>query len=188
MGNRQAFQQVYELTSAQLFGVILRIQPDRAVAEDLLQEVFVKVWQSAGSFDAQRGQVRTWLASLARNQAIDSLRRSQAQPPRVTGSRPPGSADADEEDPMDQMPSPAPGPAALLEQAVEGRAVRACMKHLNGEQQQALALAFYDGLSHGEVATHLGHPLGTIKSWARRGLQSLRHCLERLGLGNEAAC
>lgn len=179
LGDRTAFSALYQQTAAHLLGVILRINSDRGQAEDLLQEIFVKIWGAAGSFDAQRAQPMTWLTSIARNRAIDSLRRRQTEPQWVTAR---ASLDGDEDDDvLDQLPSEAAGPMDLLGQAVQARAVGVCMKGLSGEQQQTLALAFYQGLSHSEVAEQLRQPLGTVKSWVRRGLLSLRACLERAG-------
>jgi RNA polymerase sigma factor (sigma-70 family) len=179
LGDRAAFATLYQQTAAHLLGVVLRINKDRAQAEDLLQEIFVKIWGAAGSFDAQRAQPMTWLTSIARHRAIDSLRRRQTEPQWVTVR---GSVDdGDDDDILDQLASEEAGPLDLLGQAVRSRAVGVCMKGLTGEQQQTLALAFYQGLSHSEVAEQLRQPLGTVKSWARRGLLALRHCLERAG-------
>lgn len=179
LGDRAAFSTLYQQTAAHLLGVILRINTDRAQAEDLLQEIFVKIWGAAGSFDAQRAQPMTWLTSIARNRAIDSLRRRQTEPTWVTTK---GSPDDDEDDDLlDQLASDNAGPMELLGQAVQARAVAVCMKGLTGEQQQTLALAFYQGLSHSEVAEQMRQPLGSVKSWVRRGLLALRGCLERAG-------
>ncbi|MDE2369884.1 MAG: sigma-70 family RNA polymerase sigma factor [Burkholderiales bacterium] len=180
LGDRAAFRNLYEASAAPLLGVILRIQRDRAVAEDLLQEVFVKIWNAAGSYDARQSQPMTWMTTIARHRAIDSLRRAQGEPRRVVAG------DDDEDDPLDRVASPDPGPQELLAQAIEARVMRACLGGLSSEQQQSLALAFYDGLSHGEVASHLGQPLGTIKSWLRRGMQALRSCLEQAGVAAAA--
>jgi RNA polymerase sigma-70 factor (ECF subfamily) len=178
LGDRAAFATLYQQTAAHLLGVILRINRDRGQAEDLLQEIYVKIWSAAGSFDAQRAQAMTWLTSIARHRAIDSLRRRQAEPQWVTVRA--GAAESDD-DLLDQFASEGHGPMELLGQAVQARAVGVCMKGLTSEQQQTLALAFYQGLSHSEVAAQLREPLGTVKSWARRGLLALRHCLERAG-------
>lgn len=180
LGDRVSFSTLYRLTSAHLLGVILRINTDRAQAEDLLQEVYVKVWNAAGSFDAQRAQAMTWLTSIARHRAIDSLRRRQTEPQWVT-VKPQAGDDDDDDNMLDQMASHDDGPMDLLGQAVQAQAVRLCLQGLSGDQQQTLALAFYQGLSHAEVAEHLSQPLGSVKSWARRGLQALRSCLERAG-------
>lgn len=179
LGDRPAFATLYQQTAAHLLGVIVRINHDRAQAEDLLQEVFVKIWGAAGSFDARRAQPMTWLTSIARHRAIDSLRRRQAEPAWVTARA--SVDDGDEDDVLDGFASDDAGPMELLGQAVRSRAVGICLKGLSGEQQQTLALAFYQGLSHSEVAAQLRQPLGTVKSWVRRGLVALRSCLERAG-------
>lgn len=178
LGDRVAFATLYRYTSAHLLGVILRINTDRAQAEDLLQEVFVKVWGAAGSFDVQRALPMTWLTSIARNRAIDSLRRRHAEPTWVSSR---ASVDDEDDNMLDHIASQDDGPMDLMGQAVQTRAVKLCMKGLSGEQQQTLALAFYQGLTHSEVAEHLRQPLGTVKSWVRRGLLALRSCLEKVG-------
>jgi RNA polymerase sigma factor (sigma-70 family) len=177
LGDRQAFKQLYDATSAHLFAVLLRIQRDRAVAEDLLQEVYVSAWKAAASFDAQQSQPLTWLTHIARNKAIDSLRRAQAQP-RLDSVH----ADSDDDDrpDLDQRVADAgPGPAELLERASDARQLAHCMQDLSAQQRQSVALAFFDGLSHAEVAEQLREPLGTVKSWVRRALAALKSCLER---------
>lgn len=177
LGDRQAFARLYQLSSAHLFGVILRIQRERALAEELLQEVYVKVWRSASGFDAAQSQPLTWLTSIARHCAIDSLRRAQAQ---VVVSRPRGPIDDDDgPDAAEALADETPGPAELLGRASEARQLSACMEHLSPSQRQSVALAFFDGLSHAEVAEHLAQPLGTVKSWVRRALATLKQCLER---------
>jgi RNA polymerase sigma factor (sigma-70 family) len=177
MGDRAAFARLYDLTSGHLFAVVLRIQRDRALAEDLLQEVYVNVWRAVGSFDAAQSQPMTWLTSVARNKAIDSLRRAQSQPVLQSVHR-----DDDDDDRPDldqQMADEAPGPSDLLAQAGDSRRLNSCMQGLTAPQRQSVALAFFDGLSHAEVAEHLHQPLGTVKSWVRRALMSLKECLER---------
>ena len=177
LGDRNAFARLYDLTSPHLFAVVLRIQRDRALAEDLLQEVYVNVWRSVGSFDAAQSQPMTWLTSVARNRAIDSLRRAQAQPVMQSVHR---DDDDDERPDLDQqMAYEGPGPLDLLAQAGDARRLNTCMQGLTAPQRQSVALAFFDGLSHAEVAEHLHQPLGTVKSWVRRALLSLKECLER---------
>lgn len=176
LGDRAAFATLYERTSAHLLGVVLRIQRDRALAEDILQEVYVNVWRAAQSFDAAQSQPLTWLTSVARNRAIDSLRRAQAQPQLKTNLTTTGNDE--ETDVYDTVADEAPGPLDLLSQASEARALGACLQALSAQQRQSVALAFFDGLSHAEVAEAMRQPLGTVKSWVRRALMSLKSCLD----------
>lgn len=179
LGERTAFAQLYECTCGHLFAVILRINRDRAQAEDLLQDVYVKVWRSLRSYDPQHSQPLTWLTSIARNHAIDSLRRRQTQPRLESAATAgPRAEPAADDDPYDGLEDSAAGPLELLDQATQARAVSRCMQALNAQQRQSVALAFYNGLSHAEVAEQLRQPLGTVKSWVRRGLLALKSCLE----------
>jgi RNA polymerase sigma-70 factor (ECF subfamily) len=182
LADRQAFAELYRRSSGHLLAVVLRIQRDRAVAEDLLQEIFVSIWKSAAGFDAARSQPLTWMTQVARNRAIDSLRRAQARPRSDSSSSGGASSDDDDgPDVLDTLVDPAPGPLALLDQASDRRALGQCLEQLTPPQRHSVALAFFDGLSHAEVAAHLREPLGTVKSWVRRALQSLKQCLERAG-------
>lgn len=175
LGDRAAFGTLYERTSSHLFAVVLRINRDRSQAEDILQEVYVNVWRAAQGFDAAQSQPLTWLTSIARNRAIDSLRRAQTQPQFDSRSH----VNDEDSDVYDDKADHAPGPLELLSQASDARALGDCMAVLTASQRQSVALAFYDGLSHAEVAEHMRQPLGTVKSWVRRALMSLKTCLER---------
>jgi RNA polymerase sigma factor (sigma-70 family) len=178
LGDRAAFATLYERTSSHLFAVVLRINRDRAQAEDILQEVYVNVWRAASSFDAAQSQPLTWLTSIARNRAIDSLRRGQTQPQLRTTSGSLEGRDSEDDDVYDTVADDAPGPLDLLSRASESRALAACMDKLSALQRQSVALAFYQGLSHAEVAEQLRQPLGTVKSWVRRALMILKGCLQ----------
>jgi RNA polymerase sigma-70 factor (ECF subfamily) len=177
VGDRAAFATLYERTSSHLFAVVLRINRDRAQAEDILQEVYVNVWRAASSFDAAQSQPLTWLTSIARNRAIDSLRRGQTQPQLRTVSPALDGSESDD-DVYDTVADEAPGPLDLLSRAADSRALAACMDKLSALQRQSVALAFYQGLSHAEVAEQLRQPLGTVKSWVRRALMTLKSCLQ----------
>ena len=178
LGDRAAFATLYERTSSHLFAVVLRINRDRAQAEDILQEVYVNVWRAASSFDTAQSQPLTWLTSIARNRAIDSLRRVQTQPQLRTVSPKVDGRDTEDDDVYDTVADQAPGPLDLLSRAVEARALATCMDKLSALQRQSVALAFYQGLSHAEVAEQLRQPLGTVKSWVRRALMTLKSCLQ----------
>ena len=176
LGDRAAFATLYQQTSAHLLGVVLRINRDRAQAEDILQEVYVNVWRAAQSFDAAQSQPMTWLTSVARNRAIDSLRRAQAQPQfRATTA---SANDNEESDVYDTVADAGPGPLDLLSEASDARELTRCMEVLSAPQRQSVALAFFDGLTHAEVAETMREPLGTVKSWVRRALMSLKDCLD----------
>jgi RNA polymerase sigma-70 factor, ECF subfamily len=178
LGDRAAFGTLYNASSAHLFGVILRINPDRGHAEDILQDIFVNIWRAAQGFDPARAQPMTWLISIARNRAIDSLRRRKTQIATVTLR-----SDSDDDEAaagaLDSIPSAEMGPLELLQQAARMREVSHCIGELSAEQRQCVAMAYYQGLSHSEVAQSLAQPLGTVKSWVRRALIALKECLER---------
>ena len=179
LGDRAAFATLYERTSPHLFAVILRINRDRAQAEDILQEVYVNVWRAAQSFDASQSQPLTWLTSIARNRAIDSLRRAQTQPRiQTTFSGSTAAGELEDEDVYDTVADAAPGPLDLLSRASDARALGDCMERLTSLQRQSVALAFFHGLSHAEVSEQLRQPLGTVKSWVRRALIALKSCLQ----------
>jgi RNA polymerase sigma factor (sigma-70 family) len=187
LGDRAAFATLYERTSSHLFAVVLRINRDRAQAEDILLEVYVNVWRAASSFDAAQSQPLTWLTSIARNRAIDSLRRVQTQPQLRTVSPSIDGRDTEDDDVYDTVADAAPGPLDLLSRAAEARALATCMDKLSALQRQSVALAFYQGLSHAEVAEQLRQPLGTVKSWVRRALMTLKSCLQGAAQRDSAA-
>ena len=162
-GDRSALRQVYDATSAKLFGTILRIVRDRDTAQDLLQDVYIKVWHRAGRFDASIASPITWLCTLARNTAIDHTRRRGA--PVDAGDELPEVAD--DTAPVDEF----------LCKAEDHEALRRCLEELQDDHQRSIRLAFFDGLTHSQLADRIGVPLGTMKSWIRRGLQGLKGCL-----------
>ena len=172
LGDVRSFEELYRQTASHLYAVALRIVRDRAIAEEILQEAYVSVWHHGGSYDAARSQPLTWLTSIVRNRALDHVRKRDVDTTSL----------AREDDGDDvEFPADAPTPVEMLEQAAEGRAIRDCIETLDGATRQAIALAFFQGLSHAELASHLREPLGTIKSWIRRGLAKLRRCLDALG-------
>jgi RNA polymerase sigma-70 factor (ECF subfamily) len=173
LGDQSAFAELYRQTSSHLYGVAVRILRDGAAAEEVLQEAFVNVWHHAGSYEAAKSQPTTWLAAIVRNRCLDQLRRRELDTVTMT-------ADDDDGNEFD-LPSGDPTPVEMLLAGAEAQSVRDCVDALDAGQKQAIALAFYQGLSHAELADHLRQPLGTVKSWVRRGLERLKSCLDRAG-------
>jgi RNA polymerase sigma-70 factor (ECF subfamily) len=162
-GDRAAFRRLYQASAAKLHGVALRILRRGDWAEEILQECYVSIWTRAGDYRPGLAAPMTWMTSIVRNRCLDWLRR----PAPEVGS-----------ELLDEVESDTPGPVAELERAKDARALARCLGSLDARQRQAIALAFYDGLSHAELASHLRQPLGTVKTWVRRGLARLRSCLE----------
>ncbi len=164
-GDRSALRELYDATRAKLFGVVLRILSDRSESEDVLQEVYLTVWRRAGAFDPERASVSAWLTAVARNRAIDRLRARPARP------QAPAEAALD-------LPDTAPGPEAALAASDEGRRLQACLDAIRPEEARTIRTAFLEGVTYEALALRTGKPLGTVKSWVRRGLLRLRECLE----------
>lgn len=165
-GDRRAFHDVYQRTSAKLFGICCRILGDGPEAEDALQEAYVNVWRRAERFDASRASPITWLAAIARNTAIDRL--------RARGSR----TAAPIEEAFD-LADDRPRADALLEDAGEAARLHGCLGELQDRDGALVRTAFLEGASYSELAERAGEPLGTIKSRIRRALIRLRDCLCR---------
>jgi RNA polymerase sigma-70 factor (ECF subfamily) len=166
-GDRAALRLVYDATAAKLFGVCLRILNDRSEAEDVLQDVYLNIWRKAAAFDETRASPITWLVAIARNRAIDRLRARGA----ARLSEPVEAAEA--------VPDPGPLAAEALEIAQEHERLYGCLDELEARASQAIRAGFLDGLTYEALAEREGVPLGTMKSWIRRGLAKLRECLER---------
>jgi RNA polymerase sigma-70 factor, ECF subfamily len=173
LGDQAAFGEFYEKTSPHLYGVALRILRIPSAAEEILQEAYVNVWHHAGSYESAKSQPLTWLTTIVRNRCLDQLRRRELETVNL--------ASDDDDAPAYDPPSDAPSPAAMLLAGAEARSVRDCVDQLDAGPKQAIALAFYHGMSHAELAQQLREPLGTVKSWVRRGLEKLKSCLDRAG-------
>lgn len=165
-GDRTAFHEVYQRTSAKLYGICCRILGEGRDAEDALQEAYVNVWRRAARFDASRASPITWLAAITRNTAIDKL--------RARGTRP--SAPIEE---AFGIADPAPGADALLDGAAQATRLYGCLGELPGRDAALIRTAFLEGASYPELAARTAEPLGTIKSRIRRALLKLRECLGR---------
>jgi RNA polymerase sigma-70 factor (ECF subfamily) len=164
--DRRAFAQLYGLTSAKLYGVILRILNREEWAQDCLQEAYIKIWNRAESYRADLASPMTWMATIARNQALDQLRKRRHEVRMSETECFPEEVDQ-ELLPQDR-----------LQQSDEGRRLNRCLAELKSEQRQIIALAYFRGLSHEELAARTKIPMGTVKTWIRRGLAQLKRCLE----------
>lgn len=175
MRDQAAFKQLYDLTAHCLLGIVVRMLHDRCWAEEVLQEVFVGVWHNAPSYSATRSQPMTWLMAIARYKAMDALRSTRADRQHCVRPR---AGDGDDETELPDHADEGCGPLEQMVQASDAHQLRCCLQRLEPQQRQAIALAFYDGLTHAELALHMRQPLGTVKAWVRRGLDRLRRCLE----------
>ncbi|MDH5447171.1 MAG: sigma-70 family RNA polymerase sigma factor [Gammaproteobacteria bacterium] len=163
--DQDAFQALYQLTSAKLFGVALRILKQEARAEEALQEACLKIWRNAADYNSQRGRPMTWLINIVRNQCLDMLRASASR-----------QEDAHMEwaDDMEEASSQ----NSDAENSEELERLLECMKLLNEDQQQCLLMVYHQGFTASEVSDQGKWPLGTVKTWVRRGLASIRECLK----------
>lgn len=162
-GDKQALELLYKTVSPRLFGMILRIVRRRDWAEEILHDTFIQIWQTALYYDAQRSEPQIWLNHIARNRAIDYLRKHENRCCSVD--------DINEAEEISQLPLTAD------DVHQEAKRLQHCIEHLPSEQRQSIALAYYRGLSQTEIALSLNQPEGTVKSWIRRALIHLRECI-----------
>jgi RNA polymerase sigma-70 factor (ECF subfamily) len=162
-----AFEQLYDRHSRAIYSLVLRILQQAGTAEEVVQDVFLQLWRNAAQYDVSRGPFVPWLFTLARNRALDTLRlKSERQRRR--------------EDQTEELPPIASVPQYEQQLDVKRRAekVRALMASLSPQQKKAIELAYFEGLSHSEIAAALKEPLGTVKSWIRNGLLRLKEELQ----------
>lgn len=159
-GDRPALRVLYDNEAARMLAIAWRILRRRELAEDVVQEAFVRIWRKAGSYDPELGSARSWLYAIVRNLALNALRDGRHE---ILVDEP--------------MPEPGPAPQDVLGQLADSSALRHCLERLDDSRRNCLLLAYVGGFSHGEIAGRLGAPLGTVKAWIRRGLLSLRECL-----------
>jgi RNA polymerase sigma-70 factor, ECF subfamily len=162
-GDQSAFARLYDMLSPRVFGLVLRVLVDRAQSEEVLQEVFLEIWQSAARFAPNRGQGRSWVLTIAHRRAVDRVRSSQAASDRDVRA---GFRDLDVA--HDSV-------AEQVELKIEGRRVAKALDALPEAQREAITLAYFGGYSQSEIAALLGAPLGTIKTRMRDGLSRLRN-------------
>jgi RNA polymerase sigma-70 factor (ECF subfamily) len=167
--DQAAFAELYHHTAPKLYAVALRILRRRDWAEEVLQESFVNIWNSFPEYSAHKSAPMTWMTAVVRNRSLDWLRRPNLEQGRDDYDELAGNLPDD----------PAGQPERLLQDAHDARALHGCLEALSASQRQSIALAYLHGLSHAEIAAHLRQPLGTVKTWVRRGLERLRECMER---------
>jgi RNA polymerase sigma-70 factor (ECF subfamily) len=165
LGDRNAFRDLYAVTSSKLFGVALRILGHRGDAEEAVQEAFVKIWRGAGRFQPGRGSAMGWLVSIVRNQAIDTLRARKA-PARDIADLP-------------ELADSGPTPEAAALGADDRRRIARCLGELPEDRAGAVQGAYLQGMSYDELARRYDVPLNTMRTWLRRSLLKLRECLTR---------
>lgn len=167
-GDRTAFRALYDATAPKLLGLVVRIVRDRAIAEEVLQDAFLRVWQNASTYSPGAGQPMSWLISIARNRAIDLIRRKREVLARD---------DANGVSWLDSVPDPRDHERDIL-----GRdALRTCLDRLEGVQRDCIVLAYCDGFSREELAARFGRPVNTIKTWLHRSIFALRACMDETG-------
>ncbi|MEO6199362.1 MAG: sigma-70 family RNA polymerase sigma factor [Sphingomicrobium sp.] len=164
-GDRGAMETLYQRTSSKLFGICVRLLGSEAEAEEVLQDVYVTVWGKAASFDAAKASPITWLSVLARNRSIDRLRRRRVK--------------FEDLDAANDIADTDPSAFDLAVQAEDRGRLADCLDELDERPRQMIRAAFVDGATYSELAKTESVPLGTMKSWIRRGLKNLRGCLER---------
>jgi len=164
-GEKAAMSELYTRTSAKLYGVAIRLLGNDGEAEDVIQDVYLNVWRKAGLFDAAKASPITWLAVMTRNRAIDRLRRRRGDEVAVEAA--------------DEISDDAASAFDIAASAQDSRRLHSCLDELDDRPKAMIRSAFMDGASYPELAEREGVPLGTMKSWIRRGLQKLKGCLER---------
>lgn len=167
LGDQQAFERLYRATSSKLFAVALRILRRQDWAEEVLQEAFINIWHHAPDYASEKAAPLTWMTHIVRNRALDWLRRPQRE-------------DAVGEEVQSAWQDESAGLFERLALARDAVALNGCLERLEAKQRQMIALAFWHGLAHSELAQHLQQPIGTVKTWMRRGLAMIRKCLEGL--------
>lgn len=166
-----AFRKLYEASSSKLFGFALRILHKRELAEEVLQESYVAIWNNAANYQSHLAAPMTWMATIVRNKAFDHLRRSD-----VTVEI---DADQFDGDVMNALQDPQATPIDALQISGDAKALAWCMSALEAAHRQVVALAYYHDMSHSEVAEQMQMPIGTVKTWIRRSLERLRTCLAK---------
>lgn len=171
MADEAALRELYELTSSKLYGVAVRVVSNRGWAEDVLQEAFINIWRIAGDYKASLSPPMAWLCLIVRSRGLDFLRRRSSDRADAAQELDDVMAETLEGDSANPMDTALAGEQAW--------ALHQCLSQLDNKQREVVSLAYLRDLSHGELAEQLKLPLGTVKTWIRRGLEKLRGCMAR---------
>ncbi len=163
-GDRAAFRALYNATSAKLFGVAVRILKRSDLAEEVIQDAYLKIWDAAPKFRPELGSPMSWMVAITRNRAIDVLRKRTE-------------VGVDDQKESGERADEAPDPFEMTAQNNDLKALLSCMERLNPDQRQCLLMAYYYGYTHEEISQRMSTPVGTVKSWIRRGLARVKECL-----------
>lgn len=172
LADESALRELYELTSSKLYGVAVRVVTNREWAEDVLQEAFITIWRVACDYKASLSPPMAWMALVVRSRGLDFLRRR-------TSERADKMQELDDVI-SDTVAGDSPNPMDTAQASQQARALHHCMSQLESKQREVVSLAYMRDLSHGELAAQLKLPLGTVKTWIRRGLEQLRACMVKL--------
>ena len=172
LADEKALRELYEMTSYKLYGVAVRVVTNREWAEDVLQEAFINIWRIAGDYKASLSPPMAWMALVVRSRGLDFLRRR-------TSERADRMQELDDVI-SDTVAGDSPNPMDVAQASEQAKALHACLSQLDNKQREVVSLAYMRDMSHGELAEQLKLPLGTVKTWIRRGLEQLRGCMSRL--------
>jgi RNA polymerase sigma-70 factor (ECF subfamily) len=172
LADEKALRELYEMTSSKLYGVAVRVVTNREWAEDVLQEAFINIWKIAGDYKATLSPPMAWMALVVRSRGLDFLRRRASER-------------ADRMQELDDVISDtvagdSPNPLDVAQASEQAKALHNCLSLLDNKQREVVSLAYMRDMSHGELAEQLKLPLGTVKTWIRRGLEQLRGCMAKL--------
>lgn len=166
LGDQAAYRRLYDATSPKLFAIALRILRDESRAEDVLQDCFVNVWNAAAGYNPTLSAPMTWMVTIVRNRSLDYIRRTDHRTVEL------------DDDLEAVLESDRPLPQDLASRDQDAASLQRCLKRLDAGPRQAIASAYFQGLTHSELADTLKIPIGTVKTWIRRGLEKMRRCLD----------
>ena len=172
LADEKALRELYDLTSSKLYGVAVRVVTNREWAEDVLQEAFINIWRIAGDYKATLSPPLAWMALVVRSRGLDFLRRRASE--RIDRMQELDNVISD------TVAGDSPNPMDTAQASQQAKALYSCLSLLDNKQREVVSLAYMRDMSHGELAEQLKLPLGTVKTWIRRGLEQLRGCMSKL--------